>query len=160
MAAKTLGPAQVLEFMGIVLDSNRMEARLPDGKLTRISQLLDSFTGRLSPLSRSSISYRDFAIRLQSRSPRQDISTAHDQPYSGGGGSLTIFTISALTRNLSEISSCGKLLLQNGMGAPFSLIPISPLPPTWNFTLMLLVQRVLGVISMADGFRADGPRTF
>jgi len=48
VAAKTLGPAQVLEFMGIVLDSNRMEARLPDDKLTRISQLLDSFTDRPS----------------------------------------------------------------------------------------------------------------
>jgi len=48
VAAKTLGPAQVLEFMGIVLDSNRMEAQLPDDKLTRISQLLDSFTGRRS----------------------------------------------------------------------------------------------------------------
>ena len=28
VAAKTLGPSQVLEFMGIVIDSNRMEAQL------------------------------------------------------------------------------------------------------------------------------------
>ena len=48
VAAKTLGPSQVLEFMGIVLDSQRMEARLPDDKLARIRQLLDSFTGRHS----------------------------------------------------------------------------------------------------------------
>ena len=44
VAAKTLGPSQVLEFMGIVLDSTRMEARLPEDKLPRISQLLDSFS--------------------------------------------------------------------------------------------------------------------
>ena len=44
VAAKTLGPSQVLEFMGIVLDSTRMEARLPEDKLARISKLLDSFS--------------------------------------------------------------------------------------------------------------------
>ena len=48
VASKTLGLSQVLEFMGIVLDSNRMEARLPDDKLTRIRQLLDSFANRRS----------------------------------------------------------------------------------------------------------------
>ena len=48
VAAKTLGPSQVLEFMGIVIDSNRMEARLPEDKLARIKQLLDSFTNRRS----------------------------------------------------------------------------------------------------------------
>ncbi len=32
--------------MGIVLDSTRMEARLPDDKLARIRNLLDSFTNR------------------------------------------------------------------------------------------------------------------
>ena len=44
----TMGPSQVLEFMGVVLDSNRMEARLPEDKLARIRQLLDSFTNRHS----------------------------------------------------------------------------------------------------------------
>ena len=48
VASKTLGPSQVLEFMGVVLDSNRMEARLPEDKLARIQQLLDSFTDRRS----------------------------------------------------------------------------------------------------------------
>jgi len=157
VAAKTLGPAQVLEFMGIVLDSNRMEARLPDDKLTRISQLLDSFTGcrsaRLVDLQ-FLIGTLQFACKVVV--PGR---TFLQRMINLTRGSLTVFTISALTRNFSGTSPCGKLLLQNGMGAPFSLIPISPLPPTWNFTLMLLVQWVLGVISMADGFRADGPRT-
>lgn len=48
VAAKTLGPSQVLEFMGIELDSTRMEARLPADKLQRTRELLHSFTTRRS----------------------------------------------------------------------------------------------------------------
>ena len=48
VTSKTLGPSQVLEFMGIELDSTRMEARLPEDKLLRTRALLDSFTGRRS----------------------------------------------------------------------------------------------------------------
>lgn len=48
VASKTLGPSQVLEFMGIVLDSARMEARLPEDKLARTRELLTSFKGRRS----------------------------------------------------------------------------------------------------------------
>lgn len=46
--SKTIGPSQVIEFMGIVLDSVRMEARLPEDKLTRITDLLTSFQKRRS----------------------------------------------------------------------------------------------------------------
>ena len=48
VASKTLGPSQVLEFMGIVLDTNRMEVRLPEDKLSRTRELLKSFQGRRS----------------------------------------------------------------------------------------------------------------
>ena len=49
VASKTLGPSQELEFMGIVLDSIRMEARLPDNKLNRALEMLNqSFTQRRS----------------------------------------------------------------------------------------------------------------
>lgn len=48
VASKTLGPSQVLEFMGIELDSTRMEARLPEDKLQRTRALLTSFTKRRS----------------------------------------------------------------------------------------------------------------
>ena len=48
VASKTLGPSQVLEFMGIELDSTRMEARLPEDKLLRTRALLNSFNGRRS----------------------------------------------------------------------------------------------------------------
>ena len=48
VASKTMGPSQVLEFMGVVPDSNPMEARLPEDKLASIRQLLESFTNRRS----------------------------------------------------------------------------------------------------------------
>jgi len=48
VTSKTLGPSQVLEFMGVVLDSNRIKARLPEDNLARIWQLLISFTNRRS----------------------------------------------------------------------------------------------------------------
>jgi len=46
VAAKTLGPTQVIDFMGIALDSVQMVACLPEDKLARIKTLLDSFKGR------------------------------------------------------------------------------------------------------------------
>ena len=42
-AGKTQGPCTCLEFMGIILDSVRMEARLPDDKVKRIQTSLTSF---------------------------------------------------------------------------------------------------------------------
>ena len=48
VASKTIGPSQEIEFMGIVLDSVRMEARLPQDKLSRINELLNSFKIRRS----------------------------------------------------------------------------------------------------------------
>ena len=48
MASKTLGRSQELEFMGIVLDSIRMEACLPDAKLNHAREILNSFTQRRS----------------------------------------------------------------------------------------------------------------
>ena len=48
VASKTIGPSQEIEFMGIVLDSIRMEARLPQDKLSRIYELLTSFKKRRS----------------------------------------------------------------------------------------------------------------
>ena len=44
VASKTLDPSQVLEFMGIELDSTRMEARLTEDKVQRTRDLLTSFT--------------------------------------------------------------------------------------------------------------------
>ena len=40
VASKTLGPSHVLKFMGVELDTTRMEARLPNDKLLRTRELL------------------------------------------------------------------------------------------------------------------------
>ena len=45
---KTQGPATVLEFMGIILNSVRMEARLPADKIERLRVAFDIFQERLS----------------------------------------------------------------------------------------------------------------
>lgn len=45
---KTQGPSTTLEFMGIVLDSDRMEARLPADKVQRLASCFSEFRGRTS----------------------------------------------------------------------------------------------------------------
>lgn len=45
---KTIGPVQVIEFMGIILDSIRMEARLPDDKIQRIKAAFSQWSTRKS----------------------------------------------------------------------------------------------------------------
>ena len=48
VASKTIGPSREIEFMGIILDRVRMEARLSQDKLVRINQLLNCFKNRRS----------------------------------------------------------------------------------------------------------------
>ena len=48
VSSKTIGPSQEIELMGIVLDSVRMEARLPQDKLSRIHDLLNSLESHRS----------------------------------------------------------------------------------------------------------------
>ena len=43
---KSVGPATVLEYLGVILDTQRMEARLPMEKVNRIISILDSFMER------------------------------------------------------------------------------------------------------------------
>ena len=43
---KTLGPAPILEYLGITLDTLAMEARLPPDKLTPNTALVNTFLGR------------------------------------------------------------------------------------------------------------------
>ena len=45
---KTQGPLQDLEFMGIILDSLKMEARLPADKINRLSLLIQQFENKHS----------------------------------------------------------------------------------------------------------------
>jgi hypothetical protein len=44
--SKTVGPAKALEYLGIVLDTQAMEARLPRDKLERLTNLVRSFLHR------------------------------------------------------------------------------------------------------------------
>jgi hypothetical protein len=43
---KTMGPSPVMEFLGTVLDSTKMEARLPMNKLERMREMLSQFSQR------------------------------------------------------------------------------------------------------------------
>ena len=45
---KTAGPTHILEYLGIIFDSLRMEARLPADKVFRIAELIESFQSRKS----------------------------------------------------------------------------------------------------------------
>ena len=47
-AAKTEGPCQIIQFMGIILDSQKMEARLPEDKIERIRTALRTFQSKRS----------------------------------------------------------------------------------------------------------------
>ena len=42
MQEKVLGPATELDFLGFIIDTVAMEIRLPEEKLSRIKQLIDS----------------------------------------------------------------------------------------------------------------------
>ena len=78
VTSKTLDPSQELEFMGIVLDSIRMEARLPDDKLNRARELLNSFTQRRSVRPFTAIIYWHPSVCVQSRGPRENLPSKDD----------------------------------------------------------------------------------
>ena len=64
---KTVGPAHVLEYLGIILDSLRMEARLPMEKVTRMTELIESFLHRKSCTKRELLSllgHLNYACRV------------------------------------------------------------------------------------------------
>jgi hypothetical protein len=47
-ARKTEGPSHVIEYLGIYLDTVKMEARLPREKIVRIQAVIEVFTGKCS----------------------------------------------------------------------------------------------------------------
>jgi hypothetical protein len=66
-AKKTEGPTWALEYLGIVLDTQRMEARLPDNKLDRLREKLDAFLNKKSCTKRELLSllgHLNFASRV------------------------------------------------------------------------------------------------
>ena len=66
-AHKTMGPCTVLEFLGIILDSDLMQARLPANKLERILTFIDDFLHRKSCTKRELLQllgHFNFACRI------------------------------------------------------------------------------------------------
>ena len=43
LAAKTEGPSTIIQFMGIILDSGKLEATLPEDKVERIKSALSTY---------------------------------------------------------------------------------------------------------------------
>jgi hypothetical protein len=43
-----MGPTTVMDYLGIILDSHLMQARLPIDKVTRIREMLNNFCNKKS----------------------------------------------------------------------------------------------------------------
>ena len=64
---KTARPSKVLEYLGVILDSEQMEARLPLDKLRRITDPVNSFQSRTSCTKRELLNllgHLNFACRI------------------------------------------------------------------------------------------------
>jgi hypothetical protein len=64
---KTEGPSTIMEYLGIVLDSDLMQARLPSNKLVRIASILADVAGQKSVTKRELLSllgHLNFACRV------------------------------------------------------------------------------------------------
>ncbi|XP_033731470.1 uncharacterized protein LOC117344735 [Pecten maximus] len=64
---KTAGPCTCLEYLGVCLDSEKMEARLPVEKIDRIREILNSFSQRKTCTKRELLSllgHMNFASRV------------------------------------------------------------------------------------------------
>ena len=64
---KTVGPTKCLEYLGIILDSEKMEARLPQDKLVRICEMLVNFKTKKSCTKKELLSllgHLNFACRV------------------------------------------------------------------------------------------------
>ena len=107
VASKTIVPSREIEFMGIILDSICMEARLPQDKLSRTYDLLNSFKKRRSVR----------LVELQSL-----IGTLQF--------ACKVFITSGLTKSSLGTSTCGKFSSVNGTGVPSFLSPALSVPLT------------------------------
>lgn len=64
---KTMGPDTVMEYLGIILDSHQMQARLPMDKILRIWEMLESFSNKKSCTKRELLQllgHLNFASRV------------------------------------------------------------------------------------------------
>ena len=155
VASKTLGPSQVLEFMGIELDSTRMEARLPADKLQRTRDLLNSFTKRWSVRLvelQSLIGTLQFACKavVPGRFFLQRMINLTQ-------GVPSCFHHIRLNQEFFKDLTMWKAFLVGWNGHSFFLDTAITPPRTRNCTLMPQGRLVVGVILTGNGFRAGGP---
>ena len=64
---KTVGPTKVVEYLGVILDTDRFESRLPTDKLIRITDLLTDFLHRKTCTKRELLQllgHLNFAMRI------------------------------------------------------------------------------------------------
>ena len=78
--AKTEGPSQIIQFMGIILDSGKMEARLPEDKVERIKSALSTFQSQRSTTLQE---LQSLQFCLQGNPPRATLPTTNNSPYQG-----------------------------------------------------------------------------
>ena len=151
---KTFRPTQVLEFMGITLDSVKMEARLPEDKLHHTRDMLAAWSSRRSGFLRelqSLIGTLQFACRVISpgRPFMQRIINLTR-------GSQNQSKTSVSPKNSGKTSSCGKCFSITGMGLAFSFPHTPSPPPKFTSIPMLPDQLAMGFFSTISGFRANG----
>ena len=78
---KSFRPTQVLEFMGITLDSVQMQARLPEDNLIRTCTLLSTWSSKRACVVRDLQSLIGvFTVCLQGHLPRTPLYATHKQP--------------------------------------------------------------------------------
>ena len=157
VAAKTLGPSQVLEFMGITLDSTLMEARLPEDKLTRLRTLLASFKGRRSVCLVDLQSLKgtlQFACKVvvPGRTFLQRIINL-------SRGVQNRFHHIRLKKEFFKDLSMWETFLTGWNGRSFFSTHPLPLLPTWNCSPTQLVLLGLGGTLMGSGSREGGLHT-
>ena len=77
---KTQGPSQVLEFMGILLDTIKMQARLPPDKIEKILASFGDFEKKKILHSKTAAVFDRYAkFCMQSGPPRAPLFTTHDR---------------------------------------------------------------------------------
>ena len=78
---KVVSPCKVLTYLGIIIDTNKMELRLPEEKLSEITALLHSFKMKKTIPKRDllsligKLSFASKIIRLLRNGPRRSVTT-------------------------------------------------------------------------------------
>ena len=151
---KTFPPTTSLEFMGVLLDSIKMEARLPLDKLTRTKQALHEWSRKKSATLKelqSLIGTLQFACRVvvPGRAFLQRIISL-TKWISNSRWHIELNTESART------FPCGWPFLNTGMGLVFSWGPLFSLPQISSYLLTPVGLSVMVGTLMVNGFKATG----